>query len=459
MKELDPESSASLLGRFAREHDEGAFHGVVRRHLPLVYHAALRQLEGDHAAAQDVALGVFTDLAAKAQIVSTHPSLSGWLFTATRQRTLNVRRDESRRRHRESLAVQQMPAPNASNTVWTEVRPLLDEALADLPEADRAAVLGRYFEDEPHGLLGRRWGVSENAARMRVERAVGRLREALVRRGVTSTTAALAAALAGHAYCAELPPGLTEQIGARALVELGSSPAGVATTHLTGAWCTVRWGLGTAIGVALVAVVVVLKSDVGGWWGRSQIAVTSATPTDSGPAPSRGAIPVSPANPVGPVREEGAPRAGADAVGGITRNVLTLELRSASGQPVGDVVLKAQYYGPDGRGTLVTTNDVSGLARIEYPPNVEWLDINTVREGWADMALRWNIGRNDRIPEQLALVLDSGIRIGGLVTDPAGKGVPNVMISASARYGESDEKSVKPTLASSAESVGTWRLG
>ena len=46
--------------------EEVAFEALVQRHLDLVYSAALRQLDGDHCHAEDVAQSMFVELYRKA---------------------------------------------------------------------------------------------------------------------------------------------------------------------------------------------------------------------------------------------------------------------------------------------------------------------------------------------------------------------------------------------------------
>jgi len=77
------------------------------------------------------------------------------------------------------------PAPEAG---WDRLRPVLDDVMHDLNERDREAVLLRFFEGRPFAQVGARLGLSENAARMRVERALDKLHALLARRGITSTT-------------------------------------------------------------------------------------------------------------------------------------------------------------------------------------------------------------------------------------------------------------------------------
>lgn len=81
---------------------------------------------------------------------------------------------------------------------WEKLRPTLDSAMHELKEADREAVLLRYFENRPFAEVGTKLCVTENAARMRVERAVEKLRALLAKRGIT-TGAALASVISANA--------------------------------------------------------------------------------------------------------------------------------------------------------------------------------------------------------------------------------------------------------------------
>jgi hypothetical protein len=78
---------------------------------------------------------------------------------------------------------------------WTAVRPVLDDAMQELREADRLAVLLRFFERRDLRSVGDALGVSPDAARMRIDRALERLRSVLAGKGITATAAALSAAL------------------------------------------------------------------------------------------------------------------------------------------------------------------------------------------------------------------------------------------------------------------------
>jgi RNA polymerase sigma factor (sigma-70 family) len=189
---------AELLALYAADRSEVAFAELVRRHVDFVYSAALRQLGGNHHLAQDVTQMVFVDLARKAAALSRHPALCAWLHRGTRYAVFNTRRKEARRRAlNQALANDPAITPPAEAS-WPEIGPVLDEVVDELPEKDRAAVLLRFFAQKRLAEVGRELGVSENAARMRVDRAVEALRAALERRGIHSTAAALGAAVAAN---------------------------------------------------------------------------------------------------------------------------------------------------------------------------------------------------------------------------------------------------------------------
>jgi len=189
-----------LLRRYAEASDQAAFAEWVQRHLRLVYAAALRRLGGDAHGAADVTQQVFVAAARQAPELARHSSVTGWLYTATRNAAFNLMRNEERRRQRERTALDL--APEGTEDAWAQVKPMLDAAIDELGDADREAVLLRFFEGRGFAEIGRRLRVSENAARMRVERALDKLHALLTRRGLTSTATALGAALVHQAGAA-----------------------------------------------------------------------------------------------------------------------------------------------------------------------------------------------------------------------------------------------------------------
>lgn len=220
-------TDAELLRRYAEEKSEAAFTELVRRYVDLVYSAALRQLGGDAHRAEDVAQIVFTTLARKARLLTRHPVLAGWLYTATQHAAAKAIRSEVRRHAREQEAhAMQLPPENPTPAApdWGRIRPVLDDAMRELGEHDREAVLLRFFARRPFAEIGAALNLSEDAARMRVARALDKLHALLAKRGITSTSAALGVALTNEVAIAA-PAGLAASVSSAALT--GAAAAGV----------------------------------------------------------------------------------------------------------------------------------------------------------------------------------------------------------------------------------------
>lgn len=194
-------TDTALLERFVEEHSEAAFAELVRRHVDLVHSAALRQVAGDAHKAQDVTQAVFGELARKASRLAGHRCLAGWLYTTARHMASRLQRTEARRAAREtaSLAMKDSNTDSENEAIWHEIGPVLDEAMQELGEKDREAVILRFFQSKPLSEVGTALRLNENAARMRVDRALEKLRRHLSRKGIKSSASLLGAALAANA--------------------------------------------------------------------------------------------------------------------------------------------------------------------------------------------------------------------------------------------------------------------
>lgn len=246
---------ATLLRRYAETGSESAFAEIVRRHVDLVYAAALRRTGGASDLAADVAQDVFTKLARKAGTLSQHPVLSAWLHTATRYAALNLMLSEQRRKHRERLAATDPALAIAADPDWEHLRPVLDSAIDELSENDRAAVVLRFLERKPFAEIGAALRVSEDAARVRTDRAVDKLRAILGQRGITSSASALGALVAAQPAIAA-PGGLAASLATAATATAGAGLLAGASLFMstkfvaTGTVCAlVAVGIGAYFGV------------------------------------------------------------------------------------------------------------------------------------------------------------------------------------------------------------------
>jgi RNA polymerase sigma factor (sigma-70 family) len=189
-----------LLRAFAADQSDEAFAELISRHVSWVYSAALRQT-GNHPAAQDATQAVFIILARKAASLKKETVLAGWLFRAVRYAVRDALKIEARRQRREQEAAMMQSADPIDETAarWEELAPLLDEALAKLAARDRNAVLLRFFEKKDWREVGITLGLNENAARVRVTRALEKLRLHFGKRGATVSGVALSGLLLAHA--------------------------------------------------------------------------------------------------------------------------------------------------------------------------------------------------------------------------------------------------------------------
>jgi RNA polymerase sigma factor (sigma-70 family) len=217
-----------LLRRYHDERSEEAFTELVQRHVNLVYFAALRRVGDDAHLADDVTQKVFADLARKAASLKDRSVLAGWLYTSTRFVAAQTVRSERRRRNHEQEAHTMHELHSASEPDWDRLRPMIDEAMDELNEREREALLLRFFENRPLAEVGAKFSLSPDAARMRVDRALEKLGRLLAKRGLASTSAALAAAFVTQSALAA-PAGLVMKIAAGTLSQIGTSTAGTLT--------------------------------------------------------------------------------------------------------------------------------------------------------------------------------------------------------------------------------------
>jgi hypothetical protein len=164
-----------------------------------------------------------------------------------------VVRHEARRQAREQIAYQ-MSAMDSNSADWTNVEPLLDEAMDLLDATDRTAILLRYFENKSLREVGEALGASEDAAQKRVSRAVERLRELFAERKVAVGAGALAVVISANAVQAA-PAGLAGAIAtgtALASTALSTSTA-IAVTKTIAMTTLQKIVIGTVAAAAVVA--------------------------------------------------------------------------------------------------------------------------------------------------------------------------------------------------------------
>jgi uncharacterized protein (TIGR03435 family) len=175
-------------------------------------------------------------------------------------------RSENRRRQREQESYMQSTLTGPGPASWQQIAPLLDEAMGRLREADRNAIILRYFENKTPQEVATTLKLNEVTARKRVSRALGKLRSFFVQRGVTLSAAALAGAVAANSVQAA-PAGVVASISAA--TAKGAVVGGSTLTLVQGALKIMAWTkiktivvLGAAVLLAGGATTVVVQKVI-----------------------------------------------------------------------------------------------------------------------------------------------------------------------------------------------------
>jgi len=406
-------NETELLNTFRETRSETAFAALVRRYAGLVFSVARRRVS-DPALAEDITQMVFLRLAQSPPTVSEPARLAAWLHRTTLNVAIDTWRKESRRQAREHLAAMETNPP-ATNS-WEDISPLLDEALNQLPDADRQVLLLRFFEQNTMRDVGAALGVSEDAAKMRVSRAVDRLRGQLGGAGVAGTSAVLAAVLMERTVEA-VPATLVARLAALKLPAAATAGAGIGLAAL-------RHSL--ALKLATGAAALVLAGLVAWHWGHS---LRATQPNTTNVA----TIPVgSPPTPASLLPQPSGMSVPGSGTAPTPTPTVRMYLRVVDGETGGGLAgtkIHVAYFGPGGAGeghSLFT--DSNGEAAIPEPDDAtknQGMNLFAIANGHVPVAVRFP---GPAQPNNYLLKLAPAQAAGGRVLDAAGQPVAGVAV-------------------------------
>jgi RNA polymerase sigma-70 factor (ECF subfamily) len=177
------DTDEALMERIA-EGDRGAFHTLTRRHLPRVLRIATRVL-GNASEAEDVAQEAFLRVwshadrwdAGKAKVTTWMHRIVVNLCIDRRRKARNVPLDEA--------GDPADPAPGAADELWrSQMAGLVNQAIGELPERQRAALVLSYYEEMSNVEAAQALSVSVSALESLLVRARRTVRDRLAALGL-----------------------------------------------------------------------------------------------------------------------------------------------------------------------------------------------------------------------------------------------------------------------------------
>jgi RNA polymerase sigma factor (sigma-70 family) len=409
-----------LLEQFVTRREQTAFAALVRRHGPMVL-GVCRRVVGHDQDAEDAFQATFLILARKAGSIHKHESLGSWLHSVAFHVAERLRAKEARRSVHERKTRSCPPLDPAEGVAWGEIRCLLDNELARLPEQFRAPLVLCYLQGKTQDEAARHLEWSLSTFCRRLDRARQLLASRLKGRGLTLSAALLAPVLIQN----------TEAAGASSLLVAKTARAGLAfaTGQPTGAFASASVLALAEGGQAfltsklkwVLAVLVAMSLAAGGILTHQALAIGS-------PATQPVSLPVPPPQP--------QPEVAIEEKGGtisVTGRVLDPDGKPFEGAKIyligsGDRPKKHRVRavsGPEGRFHFTfpkTEYFEAGWIR-ERAEMWRWCDIVAVAPGYSPV----NAYMAD-IKKELSLRLVKDARIDGRVRDLEGRPVPGAEV-------------------------------
>ncbi len=202
----------TALRHYAATRDPRAFEAIVHRYQGMVL-AACERTTRSRADAEDAAQETFLKLARGAGAIRSNAT--AWLHACAVRTSIDlVRKRGSASRAEQSASIGDPTAEAAPG--WQEIKPILDDALAELDEGDRELIIVRFLAGRSEADMAREARCSPGTMNRRIDRALDRLRSALSSRGLCVAGSGALAGVMGMAIARTPPTELT-----RSLMEIG----------------------------------------------------------------------------------------------------------------------------------------------------------------------------------------------------------------------------------------------
>jgi RNA polymerase sigma factor (sigma-70 family) len=266
-------ADAQLLDRFVTAREEAAFAELVRRHGPMVLGVCRRVLPREQDV-EDAFQATFLVLMHKAGSLRRLPILGSWLHGVACRVANKARVTAARRRAREAHAMVRETEVPQDELLWRDVRLVLDDEVARLPERFRTPFLLCYLQGKTNEEAAQELGCPKGTILSRLATARERLRVRLVRRGVTLSAGVFLTLLSERASAAAMPASLAAGTTRLALsLATGASPgASASVTLLVEGVLRAMWIKKLKTAGMIVLAVCVLAGAIGQWSRPSALA-------------------------------------------------------------------------------------------------------------------------------------------------------------------------------------------
>ena len=240
-----------ILREYASTRNPALFSELAARYTNSVFATCLRITSNAHDA-EDLTQDCFFELARQAHSIKS--SVGGWLHRMATNRALNALRSRQRRHGHEKGAGGVHETPKSDGASWSDVAPILDEAIDSLPDELREAIVQHYLEGQSQSEIANRLNLNQSTMSRRVKQGLELLRQRLKSRGLTLSLATMTTLLMDNAAEAASSQ-LVSSVAKIGLAGVGPKLMSFTSVKVT-TWCKV---------CASFAMPVVVQFFVGGW--------------------------------------------------------------------------------------------------------------------------------------------------------------------------------------------------